>query len=568
MVSPVAIRAVAGLLLIGPAALLLAFIAVYGVNGPFWDHLTSAEIFDRWHNGELSLEFLFRAHNEHRKAVPRLVVLGLGLVTRFNNPAEMVLQWALLCGSIGILFRAFRRDTRLDRAAALLVFLPAGWLMLSLRPYDVLLVGDGLLTYLSMIFLVAALYLLAFGRRPWASFAGAAACGILTSFSQSNGLLVWPIGAALLACDLRLSARREAALPRTLAWIAIGAAAIGAYFYGYSDPGNHPPASFVLQHPQVAVHYFLTLTGGSLSADRNGAVAAGLCIIALETFFGGAVLRAWWRDRERPPFGAWLVALTVASQVMITLNRAGFGVDQALAPRYAAYSCFAPIGLYWCGVALRDRFSLARPLATSIATLMIVGYLAGSLDTLGVRRDWYADKLWRAHLLYTAKYQPSSVLETVYSNPDHGRIYAGILERLQLNVFADPHVNAADLVAGADAALFAIDTINGKPVTAGQIIEVGAEDAVRVTGWAMDPAGSAPASAIFATIDGKEIPGRVGMPREPIDRVPKPLRWTGFGVSFGGFVVPPGEHELALKIVSADRRHFFLTAPIARIVRK
>lgn len=566
---PVVIRATALLLLIAAAASLLALIITYGVNGPFWDHLTSAEIFDRWHNGELSLEFLFRAHNEHRKAVPRLVVLALGMVTRFNNPAEMVLQWTLLCTSVGVVFRAFLRDTRLDRAAVLPVFLPVGLLMLSLRPYDVILVGDGLLTYLSMIFIVSALYVLAFGRRTWASFAGAAACGVLASFSQSNGLLVWPIGAVLLACDLRVRVPLQSSRPRTWLWMVIGAATMVAYFYGYSDPGNHPPASFVLRHPQVALHYFLTVTGGSLSAELNGAVAAGLAIVAFETVVGGAVLWAWWRNRQRPPFGAWLVVLAVASHVMITLNRAGFGVEQALAPRYAAYSCFGPIGVYWCGVAFRDHFRLARPLATSMATLVIVGYLAGSLHTLSIRRDWYADKHWRSHLLYTAKYQPRSVLEAIYPNPDHGLVYANILEKLGLNVFAEPRLQAQDLVPATHAAPFAIDTINGKQPTAGQTIEVGAQDAVLVTGWAMDPAGSVAASAIFATIDGAtDIPGRVGMPRQPIERVPKPLRWTGFGVSFGGFVVPPGEHELALKIVSADQRHFYLTAPIARIVRK
>jgi hypothetical protein len=166
-----------------------------------------------------------------------------------------------------------------------------------------------------------------------------------------------------------------------------------------------------------------------------------------------------------------------------------------------------------------------------------------------------------------AKYQPSSsVLEPLYSVPEHGKADAAILERLRLNVFAEPHLDARDLAAGTETAQFGIDTINGKPAAPGQTIEVGADDALQITGWATDASGSVAAPAIFATIDGAtDIPGRMGLLRQPVDRVPKPLRWTGFGVSFGGFRSESGELEVALKIVSGDQRHFLLTAPVVRI---
>jgi hypothetical protein len=567
--GPRRVGAAAPLLLIVPAVVLLGFIASYGVNGPTWDHLSSADIFQAWDRHEITLEFLFRQHNEHRKVLPRLVVLGLGLLTRFNNRAEMYLQWVLLCASVGIVFRAFKRDTALASPAALLAFLPVGWMLLSLRPYDVLLVGDGLLTYLSMVFIAGALYLLVFGRRGWSSFAGAVGCGLATSFSQSNGLLVWPIGAAILASELRAPDRRVRAPVRLVAWVAIGAATMAAYFHGYHDPGNHPPASFVFQHPFAGLRYFLAVTGGSLSPEPNSAAAAGLIVTALEALCGFVVLRAWWRERVRPPFGAWLVLLAVATQFMITLNRAGFGVDQAMSPRYAAYSCFGPIGVYWCGVAWRDRFGAARTLATSVATLLVFGYLAGSLDTWEFRNDWYAEKHWKAYLLYAAKYQPASVLETVYSNPVHTLAYAGTLERLRLNVFAEPHVRVEDLTPSTDAPPFAVESIDRDPVDEHERMEVEPQDEITVRGWALDPGGRTAAPAVFGTIDGRiDIPGGVGMAREPFAETPRRLRWTGFGVSFGGFVVPPGEHTFALKIVLPDRAHYYLTPPVMRIVRK
>lgn len=553
--------------MIVPAVILLAFIVGYGVNGPVWDHLSSAEIFDRWDSHRLTLEFLFRQHNEHRKAIPRLVALGLGLATRFNNRAEMNVQWALLVTSAVILLRAFRRDTRLGPAAAVLAFLPAGWMLFSLRPYDVLLTGDGMLTYLSMVFIIGALYMLVFGAGS-ATFAGAVAFGWLASFSQSNGLLIWPIGVVILASVLHERGARSRALPHLIVWTIAGAATITAYFHGYHDPGNHPTARVVLQHPATAVRYFLAVTGGSLFPERVSAIAAGLVVTTLEAFWGLAIVRAWWRERVPPPFGAWLVLLAVPTQVMITLNRAD-SVDQALSPRYAAYSSFGPIGIYWCAVAWRDRFRAARVLATATATLLVVGYFAGSLDTWERRDDWYAEKHWKAYLLYAAKYQPASVRKTVYPNPAHMLEYANSLERLRLNVFADPHLRSEDLIQSTDVPQFAVESINYQPVDAHLRMEVGPEDEITVRGWALDPTGHIPAPAVFGTFDARiDIPGGVGMAREPFTTTPRSLRWTGFDVSFGGFVVPVGEHTFALKIVLPDRRHYYLTAPIVRIFRK
>src|SRR5215471_4943579 len=92
------------------ASLLLLFILVYRVNGPEWDHVTSAEIFWRWDIHQFTPAFLFKQHNEHRIAAPRLAILALGLLTKWNNPVEMIAHWALMCTTALVLFGAFRRE--------------------------------------------------------------------------------------------------------------------------------------------------------------------------------------------------------------------------------------------------------------------------------------------------------------------------------------------------------------------------------------------------------------------------------------------------------------------------
>jgi hypothetical protein len=563
---PRRLRAAAWTLTIAPAAILLYYIVSTGVNGLVWDHLSSAEIFDRWDSGRFTVEYLFRQHNEHRKAVPRLVTLVLGRLTGFDTRAELLLQWALLCATCALLYRAFRRETRLT----LLAFAPILWLALSLRPYEILLVGDGLLTYLSMIFFIGALYALGLSGAPsWREFSAAVACGLLATYSQANGLLVWPIGLVILLAGLRGLERRRQDLQQAGAWMLAGAVTTAAYFHGYLDPGNHPPARFVLDHPLLAAKYFLCLAGGSLSPEQNSAVAAGLVLTAVELFAAAAIVYAWWRDRAQPPFGFWILALGVATTLTIVPNRAGLGLGQALSPRYAAYSCFGPIGAYWCLLALRRRVHGAHLLAPAVAMLLVVGYLAGSLDAWGRRGAWYAEKHWRAYLLYAAKYQPPSVLENLYSDTGQARAFAAQLERLHLNVFAESHADPAGLAPGGGTPQFAIQAVNGAPFEHDRTIEIGPDAAVSIDGWALDPSGSRGVAAVFATVDGTlDLPGGVGMLRLDAAALPPALRWTGFSISFGGFVLGPGEHAVALKIVSADGQHAALTPTLFRVRRR
>jgi hypothetical protein len=559
-------------LAIVPALVLLLYVAVYTVNGPEWDHVNSAEIFDRWDRGEFTLEYLFRQHNEHRKAAPRLAILALGKLTRWDNRPEAFAHLALMAGTALILFAAFRRDTGLTEARCrpLLFFAPIACLLASQRSYDALL-GDGFPHYLSIIGFAGALCTLAFARPSAGALAGAIACGLLASFSISNGLLVWPIGLLILLCDARVDPPRGFTWTRAAVWGAAGAITIAAYFHGYRDPGNHSSPRFLLEHPSIGLEHFLAVNGSSLAPDLHGALVFGAIILLLDLVFLVLVLDDWWRRRQRPPFGAWLIVTVLVSGMMITMNRAGFGADQALASRYTGISVLAPIGLYWIAVAARDRWRLARPMKVSLATLMLVGYLAASVDAWAIAPEWYSRKSWMAYLMYSAKYQPSSLLEKLYPNPDHARVYSAAMERLGYNVFADPHLRPETLVVGNTRPDYAVETVNGQPAGAGTKIEVGADDAVVVEGWAFNDTSTGPARAVFLTIDGtRDLPAHVGIYRPGLgggirrrDR-----RWAGFTGSFGGFVLEPGEHTLTVKIASDDGMRAFVTRPVARIVRR
>jgi hypothetical protein len=496
------VRPLAVALIAVPALLLLLYIRVYGVNGPEWDHLNSAEIFDRWDTGTFTAEYLFRPHNEHRKAVPRLVILGLGLATRFNNRAEMHVHWALLCATSVILGGAFLRERSavpLQGLPALISYAPISALVMSARPYESIL-GDGFPTFLSLMFVLVALNLLAFRSASPVGFIGAICCGLCASFSQSNGLLIWPIGLLVLLAEIRVRPRRALTV-RAILWTLAGAATVLAYFHGYRDPGNHPTPSAVLSHPVIAAKYFLALGGSNLAPERSAATILGTCLLILAALLCAGMARTWWRERSRIPFGFWLVVTAVATSFMITVNRADAGADPIVASRYTPFSALAPIGLYWIATAYQDRWRFGRSLTLTLAALLAVGYLAGTVFAWSLAPSYYSGKAFQSYLVYTAKYQTSSMLAGLYPNPDHARVYSAILERLRLNVFADHHPRAEDLLATQKAPPYTIDLVNGRPVREMTHASIGPEDPILVAGWAFDEDQKKPATAIFLTID-------------------------------------------------------------------
>src|SRR5690349_17800123 len=84
-----------------PAFVALGTILRYGVDVPTMDQWAPdvAGVFVKAHRGTLGLADFLAQHNEHRMVVPRLLMFALGLLTRWNTVAEMVLGWTIACAT-------------------------------------------------------------------------------------------------------------------------------------------------------------------------------------------------------------------------------------------------------------------------------------------------------------------------------------------------------------------------------------------------------------------------------------------------------------------------------------
>jgi hypothetical protein len=102
-----------------------------------WDGM--APLFEKWHAGTLGLADFWTQHNEHRCAVPRIIMFALGLLTRWNTVAEMYIIQFLLATVLFVFLYVFLMECRSDNRFWLMV--PLAYLVFSLRQNENMLWG-------------------------------------------------------------------------------------------------------------------------------------------------------------------------------------------------------------------------------------------------------------------------------------------------------------------------------------------------------------------------------------------------------------------------------------------
>src|SRR5829696_8497279 len=163
-------RVVAGvswLLVLIPAALPYLYVRAFGVNVVFADAWDMVLVFRKFSSGRLTFADFYAQHNEHRMFFPRVAELLLGLLTRYNNVAEMYVVVSSFLITAAVLLVAFRREIGLP-----LIFVPVALLIFSFRQYENML----------------------FGFQINFAFTAALGSATIASFSTAQGLLVWPAG--------------------------------------------------------------------------------------------------------------------------------------------------------------------------------------------------------------------------------------------------------------------------------------------------------------------------------------------------------------------------------------
>jgi hypothetical protein len=261
-----------------PVAFIALRVADAARNIPFWDEFDGVLAFLlRLDTGVSWGDFfarVFSLDSEHRTVVSRLIVaatFGLTGEANFNLLAAIgnlsfVAMAALLVSSAAGLARRVRLG----------VILAFG--LFHLQHYETFLWSGASIDHFMVLMMAAGAFTgLAQGGRF--ATAGAGLFGVLATFTLAHGLVVWPLGAALLWTAGR---RRACAL-----WAGLAAATLLFYFQAFHIDEAHAIRDFSAAGIGRLVQFWLALLGGPLAfGERALAPGFGLALLGLLGWLG------------------------------------------------------------------------------------------------------------------------------------------------------------------------------------------------------------------------------------------------------------------------------------------
>ncbi|MFM7750520.1 MAG: hypothetical protein ACKPB0_08900 [Opitutaceae bacterium] len=315
------------------------------------------------------LKVLFSLNNEHRMATSRvLLVLSHALTGTVNLAVLGAVGVGFVVGLAGLLVA-----TAGDAWRRALLGLLLGGLLFQLQHFENFFWAGSSLDHFQVVTLAAAVFV-ALARRSRTGLAVAAVAGTAATFTLAQGLLAWPVAAALLALQGR---RRDLA-----GWSACAVFALGCFFTGFGTNLGHATTEISGAGLLRVLHFWLQALGSP--------VALGNATLAP---FLGAALLAILATQLRPevlarePVALPLAIWAVGSLLLISLGRLEV-VKGHVHSRYYILSCltwglvlFVQLGLW------RDPARPARLLWRAAAGVAAFN-VAANLTTAHDARSW------------------------------------------------------------------------------------------------------------------------------------------------------------------------------------
>jgi hypothetical protein len=356
------------------SAAFLASIAHFTPNAPAWDDydailewlLNLSERSEHW-----SYWRVFDPHNEHRIAALRIISLLSGanfqLIAVLGGCFLALLAGALASYVSARLPAASRYDavvaTPVAIAVALMLFSPRHWE----TTYWAITAASALPC---LAFAFAALWLIEETSSPRdVRFVLSILAAVASSLSQSNGLLVWPIGAAMLVFGQQDGYRKT-----LVVWLTMGTALAAVMFAAWPPTAIEKERSFDAERLFAAAHYTMRILGHGFSGG-TGYLIAGVTMF----IFLASVRRNVTQNLAL--FGLALFGL--GSVVLISMGRSDLPLATAGSSRYALYAAVFLLASFLMLLLNRPNSTSAIALFVAAAVVYFVyGTLFGGRELL------------------------------------------------------------------------------------------------------------------------------------------------------------------------------------------
>jgi len=420
-------------LLLLPAILYYFFITIFGVNVVVWDSWERIPLLDHFYKGTLTFNDLFAQHNEHRILFFNIIFLILIPLTHWNAVMEMYLSWILIIFNCLLIFYLYARYWGISKNS-LIKFLPVPWLLFSFRQWESTLIGDQYCVYLCIFGFVISIVFIELSHRIDYKFGIAIVGGIVSTFSFFNGLLIWPIGLLFIF----LTKEKKNVLLSL--WGLTGAAIYCIYFFNWIKPTHHPSIFYIIENPIAGIEYFFANVGSPLGYDLLSSFTMGLLLVAILVYASPFLLK--YKSIRQNAIWLSFICFSLGSSLMTTLGRSGFGVIQAISPRYVSFTMLGVVGVYLLILSLEGKNGVRKAISNLtlgiVIGLIMFGILCGffsGIESAGINKD-YNEKLTN----YLVGYSSATDEQLIQLHPDPNivRERAKSLEQYHLNVFYSP----------------------------------------------------------------------------------------------------------------------------------
>jgi hypothetical protein len=330
------------LLIAIPAGIVLLIISKFAVNVPFSDDWTLVTDIQKLEAGDLTVRDLLAQHAEHRMLFPRLLMLGLASISRWNILYELYTSWIFIVLSWLMMWSLLHVTLADQKRYVMPLAAIQSLLLFSLTQCENFIWGwGGIQWFFSNFAAVASIWSLVFWKGRWIGILISAFSTLIATYSIATGQLLWVL-LLFLILD-KQNWKRE----HIYFWFVAGACAIGRYFYDFTNYTKDPYT--LLRAPVAFLQFVFICLGRPFATIRNpyqfflSAFAGSIGFL----LFAGSIL---WIHKSRPELFSkikpWLVlaAYGLFGAMLVALGRLGLGLEkQVLTSRYAIY----PL-LFWC----------------------------------------------------------------------------------------------------------------------------------------------------------------------------------------------------------------------------
>ncbi len=572
------------LLILLPLSLCAYFVHSFAIDVPIWDEWKFFQLADTVQNNPFSSQvFNLQKHRDHILLVPQLLMFCVGSFTKFN-----IISWIwtsiafLMAINIAILSLA-RSYFFSEKPNYIFYLLPIPWIICSLRQWDNFLMGYQLCMFCLCFFFVATAICLRNVQSINKKFLLAVGSASLCMLSFGAGVLVWPLGALQLYLQGR--DRLETSKPLfwkvdrvLIAWLAISAISLIVFAVNYESSFKFQRTQFIVANDWTAMPtYFLATLGIPLGCEITTQVGFGIIYLVLLSATVWTI-----RKTDRSQFSKQaalflLVLFGLCYSIMLTIGRLKCGMNSACLSRYATVPLFAYSGLYIIIISnyLRSpkNFGFQQGALIALTFLMVT---LGNQYGLASGPIVKAERLELKQITKTYRFQTDETLHKLYPLTDElKKDMLPVVEKNHWSCFAEKDVSLAGLYpleskfVQRDHRHYNVEALNESPIAGKSQIRIKAigQDVLKWRGWAIDPTEKKLASLVLLKIDDNLIPCAYEQSRPDVGKFfnDNSLSGCGFTATVQVPSLGKGNHKIALVIIAADRKHYYLESNLPSI---